>query len=213
METKLTGCQRYYRVVHATFPLLPDTKAQLLAYFGKGSPVARKSFAVALSYLAKITSGAQPSPNSSGSDGRVAHYQIATQAELFDCWTQHDNVLYLQALVLMILATDIYPRSPSRISVWYGLAFTVSSFLQLHVKKDPEAIASINMMPIDLIARKSWLILVVLDRWHAASASYPPTISDKGVCLGPSDHVLLGDELYHLTRQFFVLHPWLASIY
>ena len=154
-----------------------------------------------MSYLAKITSAAHPSPTPSGPDGRIAHYQIAIQAELFDSWTLHDNVLYLQALILMILATDIYPRSPSRISVWYGLAFTVSTFLQLHVKKDLEAIGTVNILSIDKMARKSWLVLVVLDRWYAASASYPPTISDKGVYLSPSDHVLLGDQLYHLTRE------------
>lgn len=173
----------------------------MVTHFGKASPIVRKGFASALSYLAKVTSVAQPSPATNGPDERVAQYQMAVQAELFDCWTQHDNVLYLQTLILMILATDIYPRSPCHTSVWYGLAFTVSSFLQLHVKKDSETIANANLMSIDMVARKGWLILVVLDRWYAASASYPPTISDRGVYLGPSDHALLGDQLYHLTRQ------------
>lgn len=181
----------------------------MIAYFGKASPIVRKAFTAALSYLAKVTSAAQPSPASTGPDGRVAHYQIAIQAELFDCWTQHDNVLYLQALILMILATDIYSRSPCRIPVWYGLAFSVSSFLQLHVKKDADAVAHANMMSIEMIARKSWLILVVLDRWFAASASYPPTISDEGVNLGPNDNALLGDQLYHLTRQQPPFISWL----
>lgn len=170
-------------------------------YFAKASPMVRKAFASALSHLAKVTSAAQPSPASNGPDERVIQYQIAIQAELFDCWTQHDNVLYLQTLILMILATDIYPRSPCRTSIWYGLASTVSSFLQLHVKKDSEVIANVNMISIDMIARKCWLILVVLDRWYAASASYPPAISDRGVYLSPSDHALLGDQFYHLTRQ------------
>jgi hypothetical protein len=171
----------------------------MVNYFGKASPIVRKAFSSALSYLAKVTSSASSAaPN--GPEGRVAHYQIAIQAELFDSWTQYDNVLYLQTLVLMILATDIYPRSPCRISVWYGLAFTVSTFLQLHVKKDAEAVANANMTSIDIIARKSWLVLVVLDRWHAAGASYPPTISDRGICLSLTDRALLGDQLYHLTR-------------
>ena len=173
----------------------------MIAYFGKASPIVRKAFAAALSHLAKVTSAAQPSPATNGPDERVVQYQIAIHAELFDCWTQHDNILYLQSLILMILATDIYPRSPCRTSIWYGLASTVSTFLQLQVKKDPEFIANANMTSIDPIARKSWLILVVLDRWYAASASFPPTISDRGVYLSPSDHALLGDQLYHLTRQ------------
>lgn len=155
---------------------------------------------MALSHLAKVTSAAQPSPAFNGPDEKVAQYQIAIQAEIFDCWTQHDNVLYLQALILMILATDIYPRSPSRTSIWYGLASTVSSFLQLHVKKDTEIVANANIVSVDISARKCWLILVVLDRWYAASASYPPAISERGVFLSASDHALLGDQFYHLTR-------------
>ena len=174
----------------------------MITSFGKASPIVRKAFASALSHLVKVTSAAQPSPALNGPDDGVAQYQIAIQAELFDGWTQHDNVLYLQALILMILATDIYPRSPSRTSIWYGLASTVSSFLQLHVKKDSEVIANANasVISVDISARKCWLILVVLDRWYAASASYPLTISDRGVYLNPSDHALLGDQFYHLTR-------------
>lgn len=172
----------------------------MITSFGKASPIVRKAFASALSHLVKVTSAAQPSPALNGPDERVAQYQIAIQAELFDGWTQHDNVLYLQALILMILATDIYPRSPSRTSIWYGLASTVSSFLQLHVKRDSEIIANANVISVDISARKCWLILVVLDRWYAASASYPPTISDRGVYLNPTDLAFLGDQFYHLTR-------------
>jgi hypothetical protein len=173
----------------------------MISYFGKASPVVRKAFTSALSYLAKVISAIHISPTPNGPDERIAHYQIAIQAELFDSWSHHDNVLYLQALILMILATDINPRSPCQISVWYGLAFTVSTFLQLHVKQDSEALANTNTTSIDMVARKSWLVLVVLDRWHTASASYPPMISDRGISLGPIDHALLGDQLYQLTRQ------------
>ena len=57
----------------------------------------------------------------------------------------------------------------------------------------------------EALCRRAWWILVILDRWRAASISSMPLISDDKLRLNDSDRTLLGEGAYHLVRLSCVL--------
>jgi hypothetical protein len=57
----------------------------------------------------------------------------------------------------------------------------------------------------EALCRRAWWILVILDRWRAASTSSMPLISDEKIFLKDSDRQVLGDVGYHLVRISCVL--------
>lgn len=69
----------------------------------------------------------------------------------------------------------------------------------------------------EALCRRAWWILVILDRWRAASTSSMPLISDEKIFLKDSDRQVLGDVGYHLVRISCVLGhiaevPQIASL-
>jgi hypothetical protein len=77
-------------------------------------------------------------------------------------------------------------------------------------KRSHEQIASPEETIIDVdgeeaLCRRAWWILVILDRWRAASISSMPLIPDDKVRLKDSDRTLLGEGTYHLVRLSSVL--------
>jgi hypothetical protein len=57
----------------------------------------------------------------------------------------------------------------------------------------------------ECLSRRAWWILVVLDRWRAASTSAMPLISDEKIYLKDTDRHVLGEVGYHLVRLSCVL--------
>lgn len=57
----------------------------------------------------------------------------------------------------------------------------------------------------EALCRRAWWILVILDRWRAASTSSMPLISDEKIFLKDNDRHVLGDVGYHLVRISCVL--------
>lgn len=107
-----------------------------------------------------------------------------------------DNLVYLEALILMALATDVNNPSAFQPPVWYGLAVSMSTFLGLHLKQpyqhgEPNA--------DEKLARRAWLVLMIIDRWHGGGTLSPLLVVD--VTLFREDNVLLGDTGYHFARE------------
>ena len=57
----------------------------------------------------------------------------------------------------------------------------------------------------EALCRRAWWILVILDRWRAASTSSMPLISDEIISLKDRDRHVLGDVAFHLVRISCVL--------
>ena len=57
----------------------------------------------------------------------------------------------------------------------------------------------------ECLSRRAWWVLVILDRWRAASTSSMPLIGDDKIYLKDSDRLVLGQVGYNLVRVSCVL--------
>ena len=111
------------------------------------------------------------------------------------------NFAFLQAMVFMAIIAENSGPVHSRNTSWLAEAVSLASYLNLHQSDrfdmgDP---ADGNSGP--KIARRLWLSLVVLDRFHAIGAASPMLISELDCCLMEGDEYNLGFNLYHLVRK------------
>ena len=118
---------------------------------------------------------------------------------------QHDpsslaSIVSLQALILMIVASINSGPSGIESNRWFGLALATatSSKLQLHRFQLPKETNDPFAIPAQ--GRRAWLILFILDRWHAAATVVPPVIPEASARLIDSDFALIGAPAYHLYR-------------
>jgi hypothetical protein len=114
------------------------------------------------------------------------------------------NLAYMQ--ILLLLAIEAGNRAPvaARGQVapsqlyWLGNALTLAYELKLHQHKvqvtdDPDS--------DERLGRRLWYCFLVMDRWHAASTSTPPLVSDTTAVLFADDRSLLAESFYQLTRK------------
>lgn len=57
----------------------------------------------------------------------------------------------------------------------------------------------------EALCRRAWWVLVILDRWRAASTSSMPLIPEENICLRDRDRHPLGEVGFHLVRLSSVL--------
>lgn len=189
---------RYYRVVHATHPLLADTKLQVLLNLDKViDSVVRDAFFASLQVLVKSIS---PGSTFQQQEVRAAELLISLSFKDAATRTSTDNIVYLQAIILMAMATDTSGPAISQQPIWYSLACIMADFLGLSVgppykqNADPE-------IEYSKLARRAWLVFITLDRWHA-SGTLSRSIMPEDVTLFPhDDHALLGGNGFHLLRK------------
>lgn len=193
---------RYYRLIHVTHPLLADTKLQVLLNLDKViDAVVRDAFFASLQVMVKSTS---PGSTSQQQDVRAAELLMSLNFKDAATRTATDNLVYLQAILLMALATDMSGPVISQQPIWYNLAGIMADFLGLGVgppykqNADPE-------IEYSKLARRAWLVFVTLDRWHA-SGTLSRSIIPEDVTLFPhDDHTLLGGNGFHLLRKHLSL--------
>lgn len=196
---------RYYRLIHATHPLLADTKLQVLLNLDKViDAVVRDAFFASLQVLAKSTISGLTSQHQ---DVRAVDLLMSLNFKDAATRTTTDNLIYLQAILLMALATDMRGPAISQQPIWYSLAAIMADFLGLGVgppykqNADPE-------IEYSKLARRAWLVFITLDRWNA-SGTLSRSIMPEDVTLFPhNDHALLGGNGFHLLRKhlFILIH-------
>jgi len=188
---------RYYNIIHPYFALLPDAKSELQTHLESASNIVRDAFNAA------ITIAVKSSDHTMTDEDMIKSSAICMQGQLDkpSVYSPAENVLQLQALIFMIIAN--HNGGPSRIvdMKWYGLATTLAMSMELHEQNGPVVANDKNVLGINQLGRRAWLILLVLDRWHAASTRNPLLIADKFTYLHLSDHHLLGTSGWHLVRM------------
>lgn len=161
-------------------------------------------------FLAALFKVTHPNPSTlmtnshNGNENTKATELLAgLQMEEAGARSQLDNLVFLQSLILMILAIDLSAVAYVQRPIWYSPAYSVSEVLNLRRLRPfgslDESVLSSNSM--EMIGRRAWLILVTLDRWHSAGTFDPLLVTDKAVLLHPGDHELLGDTAFHITRK------------
>ncbi len=187
---------RYYYSVHPVFPILPHNKVQLSMNLVKAPAIVRSAL------LYTLNAGANLSEAHVGSSLKKAAEQLmALQLEDFRARSTSDNLIHLQALLLMSLATDSSGPVHMHQSPWIGLALNVAVFLKFHSNRPVDHVAGSDGDTIEKLGRRAWLILFILDRWHASGMGDPFVLSEKITELHPEDGALLGNIGYCLARR------------
>lgn len=210
----------YYRIIHQTFPLLPNNKNRLRQRLGECPASLREAFLAALDcYMRTFPTTTLP-PN-------IGYPQaLKRAAELlakypFDNPSTHTNatnLVYLQTLLIMALESDNHgpatirgQAGPSR-AEWLGRAAGVAGQIQINTIPAPsQSVMEGDRDSEDRLARRVWWVLFILDRWHASSTADLLKLPENSVVLLPEDQILLGESTYHLARLSFIIGH-LASI-
>lgn len=210
----------YYRVIHQTFPLLPNNKNRLRQRLGDCPASLREAFLAALDcYMRTFPTTTLP-PN-------IGYPQaLKRAAELlakypFDNPSTHTNatnLVYLQTLLIMALESDNHgpatirgQAGPSR-AEWLGRAAGVAGQIQINTIPAPsQSVMEGDRDSEDRLARRVWWVLFILDRWHASSTADLLKLPENSLVLLPEDQILLGESTYHLARLSFIIGH-LASI-
>ena len=133
---------------------------------------------------------------------------MACQAENAATRSLSTNIVYLQAIILMALYTELSGPAYTRMQQgmpgagWLGLAVGLAYFLKLHVNRSYTNLGGGDPDSSEKLCRRTWWTLVTLDRWHASSTSSPVFIPDTSTVLVPEDKIVLGESAYHLARTY-----------
>lgn len=193
---------RYYRVIHATHPLLPDSKAQLHLHLAKASGPIREAFLAAIETLVKPASLTPASdPQNVQLSSKAVGLLMTLQFEDHKNRSFIDNLVYLQSTLLMVLTIDMNISTSFQPPVWYSLAYSMSNFLGLRARPSYKHNTDPEINELEKLARRAWILLMTLDRWYAASTLNPVLTPPKGLTLLQQDSALLGDVGYHLARK------------
>lgn len=148
---------------------------------------------------------------------RVCELTVASQFENPAVRTMPTNLLYLQTMILMGLEADNHGPATMRgqlglpRAAWLGAAVGLAYNLKLHNSRSREQFAN-GSDSDEKLGRRAWVILVVLDRWHAISTSSPLFIPDSSVVFVPDDQKLLGLAPFHIARKSESKHKNLTRI-
>ena len=142
------------------------------------------------------------------STNRAAELLMACQAENAASRSLSNNIVYLQAIILMSLCTELsgpaYTQAQQAMpgAAWLGMAVGLAYFLKLHVNRSYTNLGGGDPDSSEKLCRRTWWTLVTLDRWHASSTSSPLLIPDTSTVLLAEDRAVLGDSAYHLARAY-----------
>lgn len=119
-----------------------------------------------------------------------------------------ENLVYLQVLILIILATDNigpaairFDAGPSR-AEWLGRAVGMITHLKLNSISAREKFVGTDEDTDDKLGRRVYWSIFILDRWHAASISGLFQLPEHCSTLVAEDEVALGDIPYQLARMY-----------
>lgn len=215
--TVLTRGPRYYRIIHPTYPLLPNSTSRLRSRLLDCPVVLRSAFLEAL-YAAVRSSPASTLGQTRDTQGARKASELITnfQFQTLASQTKSINLIYLQTMILMVLEADNHATrrgqsGPPR-AVWLGAAVGLSYTLKLHINPSRSRYALSDLDADENLGRRNWWILVILDRWHAVSTSSPLLIPDSSVIIMPEDQSLLGDSVFHLLRESYPYQTRLHNI-
>ncbi len=101
----------------------------------------------------------------------------------------------------MAIATESSGPVHNRNTSWIAEAVSIATYLNLHQSHRFELGRTADEDSSPRVARRVWLSLVVLDRFHASSTASPLLVGEDSARLVASDEENLGPDAYHLVRK------------
>ena len=89
----------------------------------------------------------------------------------------------------------------SRNTSWIAEAVSIATYLNLHQSHSFGMGDTIDEDAPAKVARRVWLSLVVLDRFHASSTASPLLVAEDSARLVASDEEIMGPDAYQLVRK------------
>ena len=184
--------------MHTYFPILSNSRDQTQLMLNRARAPLRDAFLQTVS-AAMNTSATIVDPRYL--DG-LASQLSKLQVEQAKSRSVHENILFLQALLFMIIAQENNGPGKNDPVLWYGIAFGIATYLKLHHNQEVTLDDSPEAVEVKTNGRRAYLVLVMLDRWHSAGMVIPLNVADEQVSLLLSDRKLLGDSAYNLIRKY-----------
>lgn len=198
----------YLNVVHQCYPLLAASKPRVEDRLLHCPPRLRDAFIEAL-YGTMQSFVSVPGLYTNGDVGSASRLITEWESESSPR-TSVMNLVHLQTLILIAIATDNYGPSslkgehggaskPSVLGRAVGLAYS----MRLHVpSQKTHSVTKPDPDSDENVAARAWWTLIMLDRWNAISTSSPLFIPNDSVVILPSLNTLLGEGAFHLARKF-----------
>lgn len=197
---------RYYSDIHPTLPFLPHNKNRLNTRLNSCPPILRDAFLEALYTTIRSLSSNTPQYGESQSSRKAGSLIAAAQFDNPSTRSMPNNLIYLQAMILMAIEADHHGPSAMRShsgpsqSVWLGSAIGLAYSMKLHVPKQKEIVSDGDADSDEKLARRCWLVLVTMDKFHASSTSSPGLIPDASVVILADDQQF-GESTFHLASK------------
>lgn len=192
---------RYYDLIHPLFPLLPRQIAGIQHLVENVPAGLCEAFFASLEAAITACTSGQIETVLNAAAKQLTIIQVDRQLTS----TLQSKLVYLQALILMIIATDNSGPSHVQDNRWFGLAIDVATNMRLHLPVGHDG-REFEPYTRDL-GRRCWLTLFVLDRWNAAGTCGQLRIQESNAKLFDSDYELLGDTAYNMYRKELTLSP------
>ncbi|MCJ1405570.1 Glucose-responsive transcription factor [Xylographa trunciseda] len=202
----------YYRVLHPTFPVLPNEPPNLRKILVQCPKILRDAFFGAMLMVAMRSSATfTPIDDHDHAAAKEALLAFVSPAQThIGTRSDLEALLYLQVCVLMLIGIDMSGPAnsltidlPAR-GVWFGLGIAAAQNLKLFghgttsdPSPDSDAEYSLN--------RRAFCIMTVLDRYYAMSTGNPTQIQYTSTSIIRSDRGVLGPSLFNLAKHTRIL--------
>lgn len=200
----LANSTRYYTTIHPLLPLLPSNQAKLLARISRPNCpaiVEDALYEAVQSVNSCVLVDGSTRPESGVSRG-IFDDAIKIPFDAPGSRTMATNILHLQAMLFRVIEADnLGPSGMSQRALWLGLAVGLAATMKLHIPLRSENPGDLDPDSDEMLGRRVWWCLVILDRWHALSTSSPVMIPDSSVVPFQDDKILLGETTYQLARE------------
>ena len=189
-----------------TLPLVAHAKKHLHFHLSSVSKPVRDAFLKAMETVVRQSS-LNPESDAVFEDINQHILGFLTKTHTLDSSNNpFRDLVKLQTAVMMVLAIDV--NGPIRKfgvqrAAFVGLANGIAQELNLHVNPVKDYNSAMTDS-VDVVSRRAWWSLIVLDRWYAAGMAKHYQIVDAASKLTPEDPKVLGGPLYQLARECFM---------
>lgn len=199
----------FYNTIGVVYPLISTSPDNIISRVSSCPDLLKGAFYEALAAAVSIT------PSIAASDIRDAKH-ASQLVGIFQYGSnslrdKSTNLVLLQTVILLVIEATNYPPFTTKgqnVSTLLSLAAGLAYSMKLH---------SIRVLPSDTesdvnsewshLARRVWLSLIIMDKWHAVGTGSPLFIPIDIAIIYPEDINLLGPGIYHLARKCHANQP------
>ena len=210
----LTTLLSYYQSVHKTLPLIAHSTEALHYHLSSVSAPVREAFLEAV-YTVVHQSSQTPYTEAQFVQISQKVHELLTKSQISDSGSgPFYQLVRFQTAILMVMAIDVCGPIKTlgfQRGMFFGIANGIAHDLNLHINPITDYNQGMTDS-VDVVNRRAWWSLIVLDRWYAAGMAKPYQIADDLSKLTAEDPKMLGKPFYHLARKYLVQNPNLNFI-